>query len=143
MRPGQFRQHRRERKVALCPYCDREALLVPGRAVYPKRPQFWAKPVWWCKPCDAWVGCHPGTERPLGRLANAELRLAKQEAHAAFDPLWKRKMEREGISKTKARGAGYKWLSEQLGIDRRRCHIGHMDVAACRRVVELCTRRKA
>lgn len=141
MRPEQFRRRRQSRKVLMCPYCDREAELVPGIVIYPRRPDLTHKRFWRCKPCDAWVGCHDGTERPLGRLANAELRQAKQEAHAAFDPLWKRKMERDGCSKGKARGAGYKWLADQLGIDRKRCHIGMMDAETCRRVVEVCRRK--
>jgi hypothetical protein len=87
------------------------------------------------------VGCHPGTTRALGRLANADLRAAKQAAHAAFDPLWRRKMEREQISRSKARGAGYRWLADQLGIECKRCHIGMMSADECRRVVEVCKSR--
>jgi hypothetical protein len=71
-------------------------------------------------------------------LADAELRAAKSAAHAAFDPLWKSKAAREGISKSKARGKGYRWLAEQLGIDAKDCHIGMMDAPTCRRVVRVC-----
>src|SRR5690606_10835289 len=67
-----------------------------------------------------------------------ELRKAKQAAHSAFDRLWRAKMHREGLRKKDARGAGYRWLAEQLGIDPKLCHIGWMDVATCRRVVEIC-----
>lgn len=83
-----------------------------------------------CSPCDAYVGCHPGSTRPLGRLANAELRAAKVAAHAAFDPLWS--------GGQISRNAAYKWLAEQLGIERRYCHIGSFDVKQCERVVEIC-----
>ncbi|WP_247790043.1 MULTISPECIES: zinc-finger-containing protein [unclassified Bradyrhizobium] len=38
-----------------------------------------------------------------------------------------------------ARGSGYRWLSEQLGINRKRCQIGMFDVETCRRVVEICS----
>ena len=31
----------------------------------------------------AYVGVHKGTDKPLGRLANAELRYWKKRAHAA------------------------------------------------------------
>jgi len=77
-----------------CPYCQSAAKLVGGRAIYPHRPDLAAKRFWQCKPCDAYVGCHEagngqgdGT-KPLGRLANAELRKAKKDAHYAFDRLW-------------------------------------------------------
>lgn len=75
----------------------------------------------------------------MGGLANAELRAAKMEAHAAFDPLWKRKIARENCSKSQARKAGYRWLSEQLGIQFKKTHIGYMNLDECRKVVEVCT----
>lgn len=124
--------------VKTCAYCPRPAALLrldqPG---YPYQRDY--GPVWTCVPCKAWVGCHPGTENALGRLANAELRRAKQEAHAAFDPLWKRKMVRDSCTKGTARKAGYRWLSEQMGIPYKDTHIGEFDVQQCRRVVELCS----
>lgn len=124
--------------VVNCPYCGQRAHLVGGHVIYPRRPDLATKAFWKCVPCEAWVGCHPGTRNPLGRLANAELRKAKQAAHAAFDPLWERKRRRERCSKSKARKAGYAWLAEQLEIDRERCHIGMFDVPDCLRVVEVC-----
>lgn len=94
----------------------------------------------WLCPCGAYTGCHEGTERPKGRPAAKATRAARMDAHAAFDRLWQAKQRREGISKTKARGAGYKWLGEQLGLDPKDCHVGEMDAATARRVVELCRR---
>lgn len=119
--------------VLLCPYCGAKAKMVKGNVIYPHRRDLYEKLFYLCKPCDAYVGCHPGTINPLGRLANAELRKAKNGAHAVFDPKW-----REGGMK---RQHAYKWLSEQLGISREECHIGMMDVDLCRRVVEVCTAR--
>lgn len=123
-----------------CRYCQQPARLVRhGEAGYPYRADY--GPIWTCTPCGAWVGCHPGTEKALGGLANAELRAAKQAAHAAFDPLWQRKMAKEGCTKGHARRAGYRWLSEQLGIPYKKTHIGYMNLEECRRVVEICARR--
>lgn len=72
-----------------CPYCRQPAKLVTGAAMYPHRPDLIHKWFYRCFPCDAHVGCHPGTRNPLGRLANFELRTAKIAAHAAFDPIWR------------------------------------------------------
>jgi hypothetical protein len=94
-------------------------------------------PVWECAPCQAWVGCHPDG-KPLGRLANASLRRAKQAAHAAFDPKWHAIQREEQCSKSRARGVAYKWLADHLGIDVRDCHIGMFDEVQCQRVVEIC-----
>lgn len=113
-----------------CDYCGKPAELVKSEHIYPHRPDLAFKSFWQCKPCRAYVGCHKHSDAvPLGRLANAELRKAKNRAHAAFDPLWKSgKMKRQ---------SAYKWLSEQLNIDGKDCHIGMFDVDMCNRVVEV------
>lgn len=121
--------------VIRCPYCDREATLVNGAAIYPHRPDLTHKSFWQCVACDEWVGCHPGTTKPLGRLANAELRREKQRAHAAFDPLWR--------SKTMSRKEAYRWLAQAIGVSEANCHIGMMDVLACKAVVAAVETRKA
>lgn len=119
-----------------CPYCQRPAaFLVTSEKLYHG---YDYGPAWACEPCGAWVGCHKGTDTPLGRLADKELRQAKQRAHASFDPLWQAKMHRAKITKGHARAKGYKWLAEQLGVPPPECHIGLFDVAQCERVVEVC-----
>lgn len=114
----------------ICLYCGKPAALVTGDVVYPHRPDLSEKHFYMCYPCAAYVGCHPGTKKPLGRLANAELRKAKQAAHVAFDPLWRDRKQK--------RKAAYTWLAKQLGIHVNDCHIGMFDVEMCRRVVEAC-----
>ena len=123
-----------------CPYCGGTAKLVPGTSIDPHRPDLAPRKFWSCKPCEAYVGVHRNSPRmvPLGRLADAELRREKRRAHAAFDPLWLRKMTRDECSPGEARSAGYKWLARELGIPPRECHIGWMDAETCRRVVEIC-----
>lgn len=121
--------------MIICDYCQQPAQLVTGETVYPHRPDLHYLRFWQCLPCDAWVGCHKGTKRPLGRLANAELRAAKMAAHAAFDELWRRTTPAGSFD----RNGAYAWLAEQLGIERADCHIGMFDVEQCKRVVEICT----
>lgn len=122
-----------------CLECGRAAELVKSQRIYPRRPDLWNQPMWLCV-CGAYTGCHAGTEKPKGRPAAKVTRTARMAAHAAFDPLWRRKQQRDGISKRKARGAGYKWLAEQLGLDPKDCHIGEMDAKTALRVVEVCRR---
>lgn len=113
-----------------CPYCDKPAKFVLGDVIYPHRPDLAHKQFYHCAPCGAYVGCHDGTTKPLGRLANAELRKAKMDAHAAFDPHWQgRKM---------ARVHAYRLLANKLGIRADDCHIGMFDVETCKRVVDIC-----
>lgn len=117
-----------------CPYCGQVAVLLISSAKLYRGTDYgaaWACPSW--PECDSYVGCHPGTTDPLGRLANKELRRAKSKAHATFDPLWKNSKPKKG-----ARGRGYRWLAQQLGIEPADCHIGMFDVETCQRVVKLC-----
>lgn len=118
----------------MCPYCGEFSAKVDGTRVYPHRPDLAHKTFFVCDPCDARVGCHPGTSMPLGRLADAELRRAKSHAHAMFDQLW-----RDGVFHS--RGSAYKWLASELGIDGGDCHIGMFDVETCKRVAQLSTQR--
>lgn len=113
-----------------CPYCDNQPKLVTGRVIYPHRTDLYKLWFYLCK-CGARVGCHPGTKKPLGRLADAELRQAKSKAHLAFDPIWRDRLMR--------RKQAYKWLSNQLNIDFNDCHIGMFDVETCNRVVDICS----
>ncbi len=115
-----------------CPYCGNGARLVTGTVIYPHRPDLAPKNFYLCAACDAYCGCHPNTTTPLGRLANAQLRAAKQRAHSAFDPVWK--------SGDMRRSAAYAWLAEQLAIPARECHIGMFDVDQCAAVIDACRR---
>lgn len=114
-----------------CPYCGGGVKLVPSSVVYPHYKG--NKKVWVCEnypKCDAYVGCHPNTEIPLGRLADKRLRTLKSEAHKQFDPLWK--------SGYMTRDKAYKWLAKELNLTSRECHIGKFDNHMCNKVIEIC-----
>ena len=115
-----------------CDYCKQPAKLANGAVIYPHRPDLSSKWFYQCTPCCAYVGCHPNGngKTPLGRLANAELRRAKQAAHAAFDPIWRN----GGMS----RKGAYKWLGDALGLTTKQTHIGMFDVSQCHAVVANC-----
>lgn len=118
----------------VCPVCRRPAELVDGAEIY-REPEAQTKKYWVCHTCDTRVGCYAGSIRPLGGLANAEVRAARRQAHAAFDPLW---CSAKRVRRRQARITAYVWLAKQLGSSVI-CHIGQMDVETCRRVVELCS----
>lgn len=115
----------------ICPYCGSEAKCVKGDIIYPHRRDLAHKNFYMCENGHdrAYVGCHGGTTKPLGRLADAKLRAAKSAAHAAFDPIWKQKIMK--------RGDAYKWLASKLSIQPASCHIGMMDRVTCGRVVAI------
>lgn len=125
--------------IVQCPYCGNEAKLVGGRAIYPYRKDLYAKKFWRCEPCDAHVGCHPNTEKPMGRLATLLLRQWKMRVHAHFDPLWKE----AGKKKNQARSEAYEWLADRMGIKPSQCHIGMFDEAQCADAVRILEAREA
>ena len=95
----------------ICRYCGGVIRLVPARAVYGsavKRLGLEKEYIYQCQNCNARVGCHKGTTRPLGHVANETLRLKRMETHQVFDAFWKRR----GMSRTK----GYQWLARQMGL---------------------------
>lgn len=81
---------------------------------------------YYCKPCGAYVGTHQNTEKPLGTMANGELRKARIAAHANIDPYWKEK----GWS----RGDVYAKLKEHFGRD---IHVGESDLETARAIAAL------
>jgi hypothetical protein len=119
-----------------CPYCHGQAKLVTGRTLYPHRPDLAEKQFFLCAPCDAYCGTHPGG-RPLGRLADAHLRRARQHVHALFDPLYLKASEAydgedNGRLRNVARARAYRWLAAQMGILVDACHVGMFDLQQCR-----------
>lgn len=114
-----------------CDYCGEEAELVTGAVVYPHRPDLFHKLFYQCTPCQARVGCHPNTKKPLGRIANAQLRKAKSMVHLIFDPLWKKE-----IGGTMKRKEAYRLLAEEMEITRDECHIGMFDIPRCTHAIE-------
>lgn len=111
-----------------CPYCSSLIQKVDSSIIYGKSYGM----VYICQRfpiCDAYVGCHRRSGKPLGRLANKELRAWKVNAHDAFDPLWK--------SGDMTRTEAYSWLAGKMEMDERDCHIGMFDVKECREVVRI------
>lgn len=120
-------------KGKVCPYCGKKPVLENSSVVYGKD----YGPIYLCRPCRAWVGVHKGTVKPMGRLANEELRYWKKEAHAAFDPIWQAKVNL-GWGKFKARNSTYEWLAKEMKLSLEYTHIGMFDVNQCKKVIELC-----
>ena len=113
----------------ICPYCGRPTELIDSAEVYHG---YSFGPIYICRQCDAYVGCHKGTTRAMGRLANADLRKWKHQAHEAFDKLWK------GEGKIMNRHQAYKFLSEKLGLPPKYTHIGMFKPETCKKVIEIC-----
>ena len=114
--------------TVICDYCGKPAELVSSKVIYGRD---YGHKIWLCRPCMAYVGCHKGTDKPLGRLANAELRYWKRAAHAVFDPLWMYGRFRGH------RNAAYGWLAQKMRRPIEETHIGMFDVAECRKAINI------
>lgn len=110
----------------ICQYCWSPVKLIDSKEVYGTSYGNMYKCTW----CDACVGCHKGTVKPLGTLANTELRYWRNRAHESFDKLW------NGRSNT-SRPKKYAWLSRVMGKIPDDTHIALFEVEDCKRCIEL------
>lgn len=89
-------------------------------------------PRWDCPDAECTVVCWGGT---TSTPADQETRDLRKQCHAAFDPLWRDRI------RFKTRDLAYKWLSKQMGIDKRSAHIGMFDAFQCGRLLGLLARK--
>lgn len=118
-----------------CPYCGSNTRVIDSGIVYGQG-FGWLVACTRYPQCDAFVGCHPRSMRPLGSVADAATRAARVKAHKVFDVAWRgKKGQRHPAG---ARTKAYAWLSKELGVDPELCHIGYFDLEMCGRVVQAC-----
>lgn len=118
--------------INICPYCGSHVDLVDSAKIYGKSYGL----IYLCSnypKCDAYVGTHKGTDKPLGTMANSELRKFRKEAHFYFDQTW-----RSGKIKRKR---AYAILAERLGIAE--AHIAEMNIDQCKKVIKIFSNNKA
>lgn len=122
----------------ICRYCGSVIRLVPAESVYSveaaERLGLVGEYIYQCQNCNARVGCHRGTTRPLGNVANETLRLKRSETHQVFDAYWRR----QGMTRT----AAYRWLAKRLHLPIEKAHIGSFEMEQCQRVIDLCRREQ-
>lgn len=106
-----------------CPFCNNNAEWVENKEIYGTN---YGKSYmcYLCRSCDAYVGCHQNTKKPLGTMANKELREWRKKAHANIDPQWK--------DFGRSRGSVYAELKELFG---KEVHIGESDIETCKKIV--------
>lgn len=117
----------------ICRYCGGVIRPVPAESIYgasAKRLGLAGEQIYQCQNCNARVGCHKGTTRPLGNVANEALRLKRIETHRVFDDWWK--------SQHMTRTGAYKWLSRQMRLPSAKTHIGGFEMDQCQQVIALC-----
>src|SRR6478609_12118401 len=116
-------------RLVFCQYCGNRAEFVDSSEVYSRSYGM----MYLCRKCDAYVGCHQYSDRPLGTLAKKELRDLRSQVHAVFDPQWKSAV----FAKRSKRSEAYAGLAKLLGIDIKICHVGMFDEARCKEALKL------
>lgn len=126
----------------ICPYCACETELVLGEAIYPQkltetpRPKYLDYKFYRCtNNPDHYVGTYKDNQTALGRLADEDLRKAKRNGHAHFDPLWK-----EGLFEN--RQSAYDWLAKKMKLPVKYTHFGMFTITQCEEAIELAKRHK-
>ena len=116
-----------------CPYCGAPAVCRPSSTVYgadtiDRKSYLYICSNW--PSCDAYVSAHKTDRRPMGTLANGNLRHKRILAHQALEKLQKeRHMDK---------WASYVWLQTKLGLDAHHAHIGMFSEQLCDQVISLC-----
>ena len=106
----------------ICPYCKNEAKWCENKEIYGKNygNSFMC---YYCKPCNAYVGCHQNTKKPLGTITNAEGREWRKKVHAKIDPLWKSgQIKRKDL---------YARISKKIG---KTYHTGETTIEDCKNI---------
>lgn len=98
------------KKKIYCISCNAkvEAVKTNGKEIYPHRKDLYTKIFYKCPFCLNYVGCHPGTEKPLGCIPTKELKQARIKTHNFIDMYWKTgKCSRNKIYKILSNHFGY------------------------------------
>jgi hypothetical protein len=109
-----------------CPYCGKTARFISSKNFYGKD---FGMNIYSCIPCDAYVGTHGDTTKPLGTMANHTLRELRKICHSTFDPYWKH----EGMTRTEA----YKWLQQRMDLPAEQAHIAMFDTTQCYKLIKI------
>ena len=101
-----------------CPYCGGLAVLRPAEYVYGERNLNPDNYLYVCSgypSCDSYIGVHKKSMRPMGTLANGDLRHKRIEAHRALN-----KVVQAGIM---TKHGAYIWLQNRLCLRERTCTL--------------------
>lgn len=128
-----IRMNRKRRKGNVqirCPYCGSNAVYKSADGIY--KDNSGNKMLYVCSnypECDSYVRVIEGTKKPIGSLANKELRKLRSDAHYYFDKLY----QNGYMTKEEA----YRWLADIIDSPYlANAHIGNMSDYYCRLVIE-------
>lgn len=112
-----------------CPYCGAPVVYRSADGIYKENKNNTMLYVCSNYPkCDAYVRVHPGTNTPVGTMADGKLRALRELAHTYFD-----KLHKSGIM---TKDEAYYWLSNLINAPLSQAHIGYLGEYYCKQVME-------
>lgn len=120
-----------------CPYCGSAAQLRPASTVHGEQTFSAGSYLYLCSRwpvCDSYVSAHRRNLRPMGTLANGELRHKRIVAH--------RELERFRKKQGMETWAVYLWLQGALGLSEAQTHIALFSEDRCEQVISLCKKAR-
>lgn len=110
-----------------CNLCGGLVEFIPNSLIYGK--PYGSGFAYRCTKCSAFVGTHKNSpEKPLGILADKEMRELRRKCHALFDKRW---------SNGRQRTVAYGWLAFRMGYQRGKCHFSWMDAKDLARALKI------
>jgi hypothetical protein len=121
----------RRKETTSCLHCGSTCVKKTGAEIYrsqTSRDRYGSRIFHACPLCeDTYVGCHDGTDIPLGYAANRETRQARMKLHNdMLDPLWA-----AAPNKRDGRSTVYRFLTYTMGLDEA-AHVGDFTLEQCR-----------
>lgn len=112
-----------------CPYCGGKIVLRSADGIYKDNSK--GVMLYVCSnypACDAYVRVHEGTMKPVGTLANGNLRKLRNTAHHYFNKLYE--------SGVMTKDEAYSWLAYMISAPKSQAHIGYLGEYYCNVVIE-------
>lgn len=122
-----------KQKQLKCPYCGAMAFCRPASVVYGSSNRHNDSYLYICSrwpACNAYVGTHKRNRKPLGSLANSELRHKRILAHRTLADF----QQQRHMKKWEA----YIWLQAKLGLNESQTHIGMFSEYMCDQTISVC-----
>ena len=121
---------RKGKQYPICPYCNGKSEIRSLRDVTGSENAMGY--VFVCRhypACDSYVKMNEQTGKPLGTMANKQLRSLRIEAH--------RQLYRLYADGSMSRNEAYEWMASVMNIPRQEAHIGLFQEYYCRKVIAL------
>ena len=130
---------RKATQYPTCPYCNgRSEIRLLKEITGNKQAKGYAFVCRYYPACDSYIKMNEQTGKPLGTMANKQLRSLRIEAH--------RQLYRLYVDGSMSRDEAYEWMASVLNIPRQEAHIGLFQEYYCQKVIALakaeCSRRK-